>query len=226
MQHSPESASGTVLIWGGGGHGKVVADLVRALGHQVAGFVDSSPEKLGQSVEPLGARVLLSQDELLRQLRERGSYPEGITALALGMGDNRARFGYLELLAELPLPPLVHPSAVVSPSARVGRGSVVFAGAILNASARIGAAAIINSGAIIEHDCEIADGAHVSPGAALSGGVRVGERSWIGTGAALIPGIRVGADAMLGAGAVVIRDVPDGATVVGNPARVIRKNAR
>ena len=43
----------------------------------------------------------------------------------------------------------------------------------------------------------------------------------VGAGAVLLPGIRVGARAMVGAGAVVIRDVPDGATVVGNPARIV-----
>ncbi len=44
----------------------------------------------------------------------------------------------------------------------------------------------------------------------------------IGSGATIMCGIRIGKGAMVGAGAVVIHDVPAGATVVGNPARVIR----
>lgn len=44
----------------------------------------------------------------------------------------------------------------------------------------------------------------------------------IGSGATIMCGVRIGKGAMVGAGAVVIHDVPAGATVVGNPARVIR----
>lgn len=51
--------------------------------------------------------------------------------------------------------------------------------------------------------------------------VRVGRNVWIGGGAILLPGITVGDDAVIGAGSVVTRDVPAGATVAGNPARVI-----
>jgi acetyltransferase-like isoleucine patch superfamily enzyme len=43
----------------------------------------------------------------------------------------------------------------------------------------------------------------------------------IGGGAVILPGIRIGAGAMVGAGAVVTKDVPPGATVVGNPAKII-----
>lgn len=45
----------------------------------------------------------------------------------------------------------------------------------------------------------------------------------IGSGAVVLPGVTIGAGAMVGAGAVVVRDVPDGATVVGNPAREIQR---
>lgn len=49
--------------------------------------------------------------------------------------------------------------------------------------------------------------------------ISIGANVWIGAGAILLPGVTVGDDALIGAGAVVTRDVPEGATVVGNPAR-------
>jgi len=52
--------------------------------------------------------------------------------------------------------------------------------------------------------------------------VRIGRNVWIGGGAIILPGIVIGDDAVVGAGSVVTRDVPAGATVAGNPARVLR----
>lgn len=49
----------------------------------------------------------------------------------------------------------------------------------------------------------------------------VGRRASIGTNATILCGVRIGEASMVGAGAVVTRDVPPGATVAGNPARII-----
>lgn len=53
----------------------------------------------------------------------------------------------------------------------------------------------------------------------------VKRRAAIGTGAIILPGLTIGMEATVGAGAVVTEDVPDGATVVGNPARLLTKRA-
>ena len=51
--------------------------------------------------------------------------------------------------------------------------------------------------------------------------IRIGRNVWIGGGALIMPGVTIGDDALIGAGSVVTRDVPAGATVAGNPARVL-----
>ncbi len=51
--------------------------------------------------------------------------------------------------------------------------------------------------------------------------VTIGANVWIGGGAIILPGVTIGDDAIVGAGSVVTRDVPAGATVAGNPARVL-----
>lgn len=216
------SASGAplrFLVWGGGGHGKVVADLVRAAGHRVEGYVDRSAALLGAVAEPGGARVVMLEEAFLHAVRAGAALPLRADAVALAIGDNGGRAAALERLDGAPLPALAHPSSVVSPSARVGWGTVVLARAVVNAAATLGRAVIVNTGAIVEHDCVVGDAAHLSPGAVLAGRVEVGERAWIGAGATVLPGVRVGSGARVGAGAVVLRDVPEGATVAGVPAR-------
>ena len=146
-------------------------------------------------------------------------------SLALGIGDNAARERCFERLRSngIRISTVVHPRASVSRSAQLGEGTVVMAGAVVNPDARCGHGAIVNSGAVVEHDCILGAFVHVSPNAALGGNVAIGDRSHVGLGASVIPGTRIGRDVRVGAGAAVVRDVADGQTVVGVPARPLRK---
>jgi sugar O-acyltransferase (sialic acid O-acetyltransferase NeuD family) len=209
----------TVLVWGAGGHGRVVGDLVRAVGFQLFGYADADSGKLGEPVGTLGVTVTHSEDQLISEVLRNARFPEGIDACALGVGENRARQRCLNALIGLELPALIHPSATISPTARVGRGTVVFPHAVVHSGAWVGDGVIVNTGSIVEHDCVLASAVHVSPGAVLCGGVRVGERSWIGAGSTVIPGVSIGSDATVGAGSTVIRDVADEDIVVGSPAK-------
>lgn len=211
-----------IMIFGGGGHGKVVSDVIRACGHEVAGFVDVEESRLGQVAEPGGARILYMEDEFLETLDEARDFDA--IALALGENANRLR-AYFELADQVALPALVHPSAVVSPSASIGDGTVVMPGVVINADAEIGRAVILNSACVVEHDCQIGDAAHISPGAVMAGGSAAESRAWIGSGATVIPDCVVGTDAVVGAGATVVADVPSSVTVVGTPARILTTTA-
>lgn len=215
-----------ILIWGGGGHGKVIADLVRALGGRVAGFVDADLAKLGERVEPGGGRVVVAQAEFQAALRSGAPLPMGADSVVVATGEGRLRLSLCAQLGPALAPVLIHPAAMLSPSASVDEGSVVLSRAVLNADAVVGRGVIVNTGAIVEHDCRVGDGAHISPGAVLCGGVQVEEEAWIGAGSVVIPGVRIGRGAMVGAGAVVVRDVADGAVVAGNPAKAVRSELK
>ncbi|HEY7877837.1 MAG TPA: acetyltransferase [Gemmatimonadaceae bacterium] len=217
------SAQEVVLIWGAGGHGKVVADLVRATGRRVAGYADRDPAKQGMVVEPGGATVVISEVDFVGLLDSGAPLPCGANAVVLGLGDNDARLRAAGHASRRLAPALVHPSATVSPSVSLGAGTVIFAGAVVNAAAHIGTVVVINSCAVVEHDCDIGDGAHIAPGSVLTGGVHVGRSSLVGARAVVLPGINIGDDALVGAGAVVSGDVPAGAVVAGVPARVIKR---
>jgi sugar O-acyltransferase (sialic acid O-acetyltransferase NeuD family) len=213
------TALGRLLIWGGGGHGKVVADVARAAGYTVVGFADADLDKLGNVVEPGGAAVVMDETQLFESL-DRPERP--FDALAIAIGSNRTRLeACAQVNGQVRVPALVHPSAVLSPSAELGEGTVVMAMAVVNAGARIGMAVIVNTATVVEHDCVVGDGVHLSPHSTLADGVYVGPTSWIGAGATVIQQLRVGQGSIVGAGSVVIHDVPDDVTVVGCPARTV-----
>jgi UDP-perosamine 4-acetyltransferase len=207
-----------LVIIGAGGHGKVVLDIVRAAGlHEPVGFVDADPALGGTDV---GGLPVLGAVNVLTKLRQHQRVGHAIVAI----GDNRARLQYAALLRDqgFELVSAVHPSAFISPTARLGANVVVAPLAAVITEARIADSTVINTAAVVDHECEVAEGAHVGPGARLAGRVRVGVGAFVGLGANVIQCLSVGRYAMVGAGAVVTADVPDYATVVGVPARVVR----
>ena len=206
-----------VIIIGAGGHGKVVLDILLAEGkYRPVGFVDNNPSLLDSYV--CGLPVLGPINALPRLKRQR------IRHAIIAIGDNRQRLAQRAFLASdgVELVNAVHPTAFVSPRAKLGRGVIVAPGARVVVEASIGDIAIVNTGAIVDHECVVAEAAHVCPGAVLAGRVRVGRGAFVGIGAQVIQCRSVGEFAVVGAGAAVIQDVPDGATAVGVPARVVK----
>jgi sugar O-acyltransferase (sialic acid O-acetyltransferase NeuD family) len=208
-----------VIVYGAGGHGKVVADILRACGVEVEGFVDDDPLKC----RGLSGLKLLGGS---RWLIERAANQS--TAVALGIGDNFIRHTVAEQCAGagIQLVTAIHPSATIAVSAKISSGVVIMAHAVVNPDAAIGQGAIINTAAVVEHDCKVGTFAHLSPNVAIGGNVEVGDFSWLGIGASVIPKIKIGAYSIVGAGATVIHNIDDWTVAVGTPARSLKQLAR
>lgn len=208
-----------LLILGAGGHAKVVAETALASGvTSRLAFLDD--RCIGQDPWPpvLGWPVM-GPLALSLQANTHSQFDAAVVAI----GHAATRLLWIEKLqaAGYHLPVLIHPTAWLSPSAQVGRASVVFSQAAVQAQVSIGTGAILNTGCSVDHDAQLSDGVHICPGARLAGAVHIGPRSWIGIGASVIQQVCIGSDVTVGAGAAVVRDLPDRVTAVGVPARVI-----
>lgn len=193
-----------LFLYGAGGHAKVVAEIAELNGYEHIVFCEDEPTK----GKLLGYEVvgILGDDE----------------DCLLAIGNNSVRKKLARSLSNN-FVQLVHPQINLSPRSNIGEGTVVMAGVTINTHTTVGKHCIVNTNASIDHDCVIGDYVHLSPNVALGGNVTIGEGTHIGIGACVIQGVKIGRWCTVGAGAVVIRDIPDGATVVGNPARIIKQ---
>ena len=195
-----------VVILGGGGHAHVVVEILREMGTvDLVGVLD--PDAGLRDV--LGV-PRLGSDDLMAALAAART-----TGAVAAVGDNRARRELFERMLRSGLTPFnaVHPSAVVSRSASLGRGLVIAANAVVNALCRLGDNVIVNTSATIDHHGSIGDHVHVAPGCHLAGSVTVGESTLLGVGVTVTPGVSIGARVFVRAGAIVTRDVADDARV-------------
>ncbi len=199
-----------LIIYGGGGHGKSLIDLIRLLGtFCVIGIVDD-----GLPVgSPIMAVPMLGGADILEPLFKRGLH---LAANAVGgIGNISIRIKVFERLmaAGFTCPTLIHPTAFIEPSASLAEGVQVFPHAYVGSEAKVGFGVIVNTGAIISHDCNLGDYVNVSPGAILAGEVSVGEATLIGMGVTVNLRVRIGHHARIGNGATIKQDLPDGGIV-------------
>ena len=206
MTDSPE-----MYLYGAGGHARVVADVLRAIGVEVRGQFNDYPHS--QHPASVNVRPGVRQAGI-------GQVDDVDAPVILCVGNNAERAELAELM-NVKFGIAVHPSAIIAPTASIGEGTVVLHGAVVQANSVIGRHALINTAASVDHDNILGDYVHVSPHATLCGHVEVGEGTHVGAGAVVIPKVKIGRWCTVGAGTVVIRDVPDHTTVVGNPARIV-----
>lgn len=202
------------IIIGGGGHARVLRELLRRRGDYVLGYSAPKPEK--HSDLPY-----LGSDDALRTFAT-----DRPVIAALGVGKIRAtrnRIAILDFIESLGItcPPIVAPTATVHSNVELGAATVVLDAAVIITGSRLGRACIVNTGAIIDHDCQIGDDVHLSVGSVICGGATIGKHCMIGAGATIVQSISICDECTIGAGATVTSSIDVPGTYVGTPARKI-----
>lgn len=199
-----------VIIVGGGGHARVLIDVLLLQSAEIIGISDPALEP--GSHGPFGLAVLGDNEAI-------SDYPPDSVELVNGIGSTHStlkRRQVYELFCarNYRFASIIHPSAIIAREVSVGDGVQIMAGSVIQTGTVIGCNTIINTGAKIDHDCRIGDHVHIAPGAVLSGGVVIDDCSHIGAGASVIQSVHIGRDCLVGAGTVALRDAPDGAKVI------------
>lgn len=202
-----------LLIIGASGHGKVVADIAKAMNKWEDIFFLDDDKDIKST---LGIKKIGKTEDYNKYIEEYNFF--------IAIGDNEVREKiHKELKSNnATIETLIHPNAVIGTNVKIGKGTVIMPGAVINSESKIGESCIINTGTNIDHDTNIDDFVHVSPGVSIAGEVIIGKNTWLGIGSTVINNINIGNNTMIGAGAVIVKDIPDNCTAVGNPAKPIK----
>jgi len=206
----PFDAVSPLLIFGAGGHGRVLVDAVLLSNqwHLILVSDRKLPENQSEmfpGVPFVTAAAALALDP----------------SVQIAIGNNHFREKEAGVWGHERLVSVVHPAAVVSVFSSMGLGCFVAAGAVVGPSARVGMGVIINHGAVVDHDAEVGAFSHIAPNASLGGHVKLGQRVLIGSGAVVLPSVVIGDDVTIGAGSVVTANLLEPGTYAGMPARKI-----
>jgi sugar O-acyltransferase (sialic acid O-acetyltransferase NeuD family) len=213
-----------IAIIGAGGLAREVAWLVRDINranpsYELLGYIVGDISRLGE--HDSGEQILGDYDWLEQNLRK-------VDSLAIGIGTPSARKKVsIELEQRFPKlewPPLLHPTAQFDcPSSQIGRGVILCAGVIGTVNLILEPFCLVNLACTIGHEARIGRYGVLNPTVNISGGVDLGEQVLVGTGAQILQYVRIGDNATVGAGAVVTNDVPAGETVIGIPAKPLKR---
>jgi sugar O-acyltransferase (sialic acid O-acetyltransferase NeuD family) len=211
-----------IVILGSSGTSLDILDTLRAVNEAVGrekyrciGLLDDNPSLKGSTrngVEILGPLSLAGTIDCF---------------LINGVGSSRSFVHKEEITLRTGCPPerfvaVVHPTASVSPTAVLGRGTVVMQNAVVCSNARVGSHIVVLPCAVISHDDVIGDYTCIATGACISGNVQVGKSCYLGCNSAIIENVHIGKYCLVGMGSVVTKDVEENSVVVGNPARFLR----
>jgi sugar O-acyltransferase (sialic acid O-acetyltransferase NeuD family) len=204
-----------IAIFGAGGHGKVVVDILEREGRcRIGAVYDAGRVEVDQF---LGYPLVHEIKDILNLKIRRG---------IVAIGDNGTRRKLVEAIQgvfpSFEFISATHPSANIGRNVQMGQGTVVMPGACINVDSVIGDHCIINTHASIDHENRLADYVNVSPGVTTGGQVKIGYGAFIGIGATLLEKRHVGDHSFIGGGAVVTSNIPDHALAYGVPCRVVR----
>ena len=193
--------SKSIYIYGASGHGLVVADVAKSCGYEDIVFLDDDKSK-----------GFLTFDDI----KENRDYH-----IAFGIGNNQIREKLYKKVKENGFftPILIHPSSIISPSARIEEGTVIMPNVVVNAKAYIGKCVILNSSCVVEHESIIGDFVHISPKVSIAGDVKIGDFTHIGIGSSIIQCLEIGKNSIIGAGSVVVKNIRDFKKAYGNPCK-------
>ncbi len=156
--------------------------------------------------------------------KAKEKYPNLAVSIAIGEPITREKVFNKVTQNGVKLATLIHPGVYIDKSTTIGDGTTICEGVTITSGVVIQENVYIQPHAVIGHDIKIGRHSVIGSNSEIGGSNVIGERVFIGFMVGTLQGLTIGDDVELSAGSIVFRDVEPKMIVMGNPARVIRKN--
>ena len=212
-----------LVIVGAGGFAREVynwtLDAIKAQDgeYRIKGFLSVEPNLL----DSFSLDVGILGDEFNYEIQPNDQFVIGIGTVA-----TKARVVNTLREKKATFYSLVHPTAIVCPSARLGVGAVLCPFTVVSADVQIGDFTMMNLYSSAGHDAKIGDFCVLSPYATLNGGVVLEDRVFLGTHATVLAQKTIGVDAQVSAGGLVVRDIPANHTLLSKLGPLIENETK
>lgn len=206
-----------IIVLGKGGHAQCVINIIEDQDkYNILGITDINSE-VGS--EFLGYPILGTDDVLKDYLNK------GVKNAAIGVGgftNNMGRSRIFQKVKNLgfSLPPIIHPSAIITKRTTIGEGALVFPGVVLDETS-IGANNMVGTASSVDHGSVLGDHVFISAGVTIGANTKIGDGTFFALGCKIISGISIGQNILVGAGAVVVNDLIEEGTYLGCPAKKV-----
>lgn len=157
-------------------------------------------------------------------LKAKEDFPE--LEVVIGVGEPAIRESLFKKVKSenVNMATLIHPGVYIDNTTVIGEGTVICEGVTITCNVKIGCNTYIQPHAVIGHDISVGNHSVIGTSCQIGGLNHIGERTYMGFLSGTKEGLTIGNDVICAAGAIVFRDLPDAVIVVGNPARIMKKN--
>ncbi|MBU8906555.1 acetyltransferase [Desertibacillus haloalkaliphilus] len=206
-----------IYIVGAGTYGETMLELAEILGYKVKAFYDEDDNKQNEFI--MGIEVIGKFSDLLNEdIKDK--------QFIVAIGNNKVRNNIMRKINKLGgrTPTLIHPTAVISPSAEIGQGVYIQANAYIWTKVKVNDFCIISPGVVIAHHSIIGKACLISTLTGVGASIKIEDNVFTGMGSTIVTGLSIiGQNSVIGAGAVVLKDVEKNCVYVGVPAKKIKE---
>lgn len=202
-----------LIILGAGGTSFDLIDIAVAMNKienqwNILGFLDDNLELVGKNVYGYPVLGAISQSAQYSDAYFASSIADAYRTNLRKLVREKVPFENKKFAS------LIHPRAIISESAIIEPGAIIYANVTISGAVHVGHDAFLCGNTFLGHECVIGNHCALSVGNLLASDVNIGDCCYLGVGVTIRHQIKIGKNCLIGMGTIVVKDVSDNTKLI------------